>query len=187
MSINLNTRYEYSIHYWEVEDGDTVNLLLDLGFETTHWVSSRLMGLDAPETRYLRQRSTGTLVKDVVLKWLLEAEGIDYLNRLEYHDPVEYHDPDKEPKIWVPPNRYPVWNEPFESKSELRYISSQKEKDKYGRSLGVIKNPNNDTSLNGYLLNQKIVRPYDGKRKGIWTEQELCNISSLCKAILMLY
>ena len=162
--------YSFPVHYWEIKDGDTINLLLDLGFDTTHWVSSRLMGLDAPETRYLYQRATGTLVKNVALKWLLEAEA--------KHSLLQRSDPDGWPK------RYPEWDKPFESRSRLRYNSTQTEKDKYGRSLGIIIDPDHDISLNRYLLNQGIARPYDGGRKGVWTEKELNGINARCKAIL---
>lgn len=63
-----------SIH--RVIDGDTVEVVLDRGFNDTKKISVRLLGLNAPESRTRRalEKEAGLLVKQIVLKWF-EVNG----------------------------------------------------------------------------------------------------------------
>ena len=51
MSSDDTTMYKYYIEVLRVIDGDTIDAMIDLGFNT--WVKKRIrfMGIDAPETR----------------------------------------------------------------------------------------------------------------------------------------
>jgi micrococcal nuclease len=59
---------------YRVIDGDTVEVVLDRGFNETKTVSLRFAGLNAPETRTRREleKEAGLLVKDIVIKWLTD-------------------------------------------------------------------------------------------------------------------
>ena len=173
--------YEYYIHYWEVVDGDTIRILLDKGFEETKWISCRLLGVDAPETQYLSQRKAALRVKEVALKWLLEAEGVLYRSWSEVSRGY----------------RYPLWeDEPFSCMSKLKYVSLGHKKDKYGRRLGNICESDNKAydlntgnllnvgnTLSEYLLKSKLVKPYKKGPRG-WTKQELEDIYHIAGSIL---
>lgn len=41
--------YEYRATLLRVVDGDTVHLAVDLGFDTTHHITGRLLGINTPE------------------------------------------------------------------------------------------------------------------------------------------
>jgi len=68
--------YEYNAELDRVVDGDTVDAMIDLGFDT--WVHKRirLMGIDAPETRTrdLDEKAQGFATKKR-LEGLLEASS----------------------------------------------------------------------------------------------------------------
>ena len=71
--IVLNDRpwYNYLVEEYMVKDGDTVHVVLDLGFHSSHHVNLRVMGVDAPETRFLYSREAGKHVQAAVDRWML--------------------------------------------------------------------------------------------------------------------
>ena len=68
--------YKYKAKVNRVVDGDTVDALVDLGFDTWKKVRIRMMGLNAPEsrTRDLEEKKKGLAAKDR-LKELLNKEA----------------------------------------------------------------------------------------------------------------
>jgi len=67
--------YKYNAKVDRVVDGDTIDALVDLGFDTWKKVRIRMMGLNAPEsrTRDLEEKKKGLAAKDR-LKELLNKE-----------------------------------------------------------------------------------------------------------------
>ena len=67
--------YKYNAKVTRVVDGDTVDALVDLGFDTWKKVRIRMMGLNAPEsrTRDLEEKKKGLAAKDR-LKELLNSD-----------------------------------------------------------------------------------------------------------------
>jgi len=65
--------YTYNAKLDRVVDGDTIDALVDLGFNTWKKVRIRMMGIDAPEsrTRDLEEKKLGLAAKDR-LKTILE-------------------------------------------------------------------------------------------------------------------
>ena len=57
--------YEYKCKVKRVVDGDTMDVILDLGFDVHHAVRVRLAGIDTPEsrTRDLDEKARGKLSK----------------------------------------------------------------------------------------------------------------------------
>ena len=70
--------YEYKAKLDRVVDGDTVDALIDLGFDV--WVKKRirLEGIDAPETRTrdLDEKAQGFVTKERLESLLEAAEGV---------------------------------------------------------------------------------------------------------------
>ena len=68
--------YKYNAKVTRVVDGDTVDALVDLGFDTWKKVRIRMVGLNAPEsrTRDLEEKKKGLAAKDR-LKELLKVES----------------------------------------------------------------------------------------------------------------
>ena len=66
--------YTYKISPLKIVDGDTVDALVDLGFDTWKKVRIRMMGMNAPEsrTRDLEEKAKGIAAK-VRLEELLES------------------------------------------------------------------------------------------------------------------
>ena len=64
--------YEYACKVERVVDGDTVDVVLDLGFNVLHSVRVRLVGIDTPEsrTRDLDEKARGLLAKEFLKNWL---------------------------------------------------------------------------------------------------------------------
>jgi endonuclease YncB( thermonuclease family) len=60
----------YPVKAYEVQDGDTVKVMLDLGFCLYHTVSLRVIGVDAPEMRVASQKAAAAVVKRSVAEWL---------------------------------------------------------------------------------------------------------------------
>ena len=73
--------YKYNAKVTRVVDGDTVDALVDLGFDTWKKVRIRMMGLNAPEsrTRDLEEKKKGLAAKDR-LKAVLEGANTIQLN-----------------------------------------------------------------------------------------------------------
>jgi micrococcal nuclease len=68
--------YKYYITVLRVIDGDTIDAMVDLGFDT--WVKKRIrfMGIDAPETRTrdLEEKARGVVCKERVREILRDNE-----------------------------------------------------------------------------------------------------------------
>lgn len=75
----LGTRpwFNYPLLNYEVTDGDTVKVTVDLGFYMDHRVKIRLANCDAPETRLLYSKQAGLHVKRAVSTWLAFFKGRD--------------------------------------------------------------------------------------------------------------
>jgi endonuclease YncB( thermonuclease family) len=78
MSLDL---YTYNVHRFEILDGDTVPVWLDLGFDLTHYTRVRVHGVDTPEKRG-SQKWAGLPVRAAVIK-LLTGRTI-WVRSLEY-------------------------------------------------------------------------------------------------------
>jgi len=76
--------YFYKAHCDSVTDGDTMELTVDLGFDTFIKCTVRLEGVDAPETRTkdLLQKEAGLKVREYV-KRLIEGKDV-YLHSKEF-------------------------------------------------------------------------------------------------------
>ena len=64
--------YEYSCEVKRVVDGDTVDVVLDLGFDISYSTRVRLYGIDTPESRTrdldekARGKMAGTFLKEAI-------------------------------------------------------------------------------------------------------------------------
>jgi len=64
--------YEYSCEVQRVVDGDTIDVVLDLGFDILHKCRVRLYGIDTPESRTrdldekARGKMAGAFLKDAI-------------------------------------------------------------------------------------------------------------------------
>jgi len=69
---NTINQFCYSATVKRVVDGDTVDLLVDLGFDIHHKIRVRLYGVNTPEsrTRDLEEKALGLKAKDYVVDWL---------------------------------------------------------------------------------------------------------------------
>jgi micrococcal nuclease len=67
-----SNRYFYKAEILRVVDGDTVDVLIDLGFDILHKTRLRLYGIDAPETRTkdLKEKAAGLKAKTFAIDWL---------------------------------------------------------------------------------------------------------------------
>jgi endonuclease YncB( thermonuclease family) len=73
--------YTYNVHRFEVLDGDTIPVWLDLGFDLTHYTRVRVSGVDTPEKRG-SQKTAGLPVRAAVIQ-LLHGRTI-WVRSLEY-------------------------------------------------------------------------------------------------------
>jgi len=64
--------YEYNCKVKRVVDGDTVDVLIDLGFDIAYASRVRLYGIDTPEsrTRDKDEKARGFISKDFLKSWL---------------------------------------------------------------------------------------------------------------------
>ena len=70
--------YEYKCkEIKKVVDGDTVDVVLDLGFNIFHSCRVRMAGIDTPEsrTRDLDEKARGKLAKEFLKNWVTEYEN----------------------------------------------------------------------------------------------------------------
>jgi hypothetical protein len=72
--------YPLKLNTHRIIDGDTIEVLLDRGFNETKKVSLRFSGLNAPETRTRRvlEKEAGLLVKKVVEHWILARKDATF-------------------------------------------------------------------------------------------------------------
>ena len=63
--------YEYSATLIKIVDGDTVDVLIDLGFNTTKKERVRLLGIYTPEsaTKDLAEKKLGLEAKEYIIQW----------------------------------------------------------------------------------------------------------------------
>jgi len=76
----MNSLYVYKAKLERVIDGDTVDAMIDLGFDT--WVHKRirLLGIDAPETRTkdLQEKAEGIKTKERLID-LMDSSGGEFV------------------------------------------------------------------------------------------------------------
>jgi endonuclease YncB( thermonuclease family) len=127
-------KYNFPLQDYTVIDGDTIAVVLDMGWDVSINQSCRLLGIDAPE----KSTAAGKAVKQVVINKLAEEKDIT----------VE-----------------------------------SVERDKYaGRFVGRVWLGNE--SLNQWLLDNQLVRAYDGGKKQLWALEDLDAISHRCLVML---
>ncbi len=67
--------YTYRAMVKRVVDGDTIDVLVDLGFDVHIRQRLRLYGINTPETRG-KTREAGLKSKDFVIQWIGQHQGI---------------------------------------------------------------------------------------------------------------
>ena len=69
-------RFFYKAEVIKIVDGDTVDLMVDLGFDIHHEIRVRLYGVNTPESRTSdsEEKIRGLAAKDFTMKWLKESE-----------------------------------------------------------------------------------------------------------------
>ena len=75
----MKTMYEYYVRKVEnVVDGDTIDVLIDLGFDILFASRVRLAGIDTPESRTkdLAEKALGLEAKDYLKKALKDAKSV---------------------------------------------------------------------------------------------------------------
>tara|TARA_R100000781_G_scaffold1799_2_gene3066 strand:+ start:16726 stop:17148 length:423 start_codon:yes stop_codon:yes gene_type:complete len=77
--------YEYSCQVKRVVDGDTIDVILDLGFDILYRARVRLYGIDTPEsrTRDLEEKARGLLAKNYLSTKIKEAKKIIIQTKLK--------------------------------------------------------------------------------------------------------
>ena len=77
--------YEYSCEVKRVVDGDTIDVIMDLGFDIFHKCRVRLYGIDTPEsrTRDLEEKARGLLAKKYLKEHIKKAEKIIIQTKLK--------------------------------------------------------------------------------------------------------
>ncbi len=77
--------YEYSCTVKRVVDGDTVDVILDLGFDIFHKCRVRLYGIDTPEsrTRNLDEKARGKMAGSFLKKSVEEGEKVIIQTKLK--------------------------------------------------------------------------------------------------------
>lgn len=68
----MNSRYWYGATCLKVVDGDTIDLMVDLGFNVHHKIRVRLYGVNTPESRTkdLEEKALGLKAKSFTQDWL---------------------------------------------------------------------------------------------------------------------
>ena len=77
--------YEYSCTVERVVDGDTVDVILDLGFDIFHKCRVRLYGIDTPEsrTRNLDEKARGKMAGSFLKKSVEEGKQVIIQTKLK--------------------------------------------------------------------------------------------------------
>jgi micrococcal nuclease len=77
--------YEYSCEVKRVVDGDTIDVIMDLGFDIFHKCRVRLYGIDTPEsrTRDLEEKARGLLAKKYLKEHIKKADKIIIQTKLK--------------------------------------------------------------------------------------------------------
>jgi micrococcal nuclease len=76
MKTNFNP-YQYKAEVRRVVDGDTFDILIDLGFDTYRHGRVRLYGINTPEsrTKNLEEKKMGLAAKEFTDQWIKKANG----------------------------------------------------------------------------------------------------------------
>jgi micrococcal nuclease len=76
MKTNFNP-YQYKAEVRRVVDGDTFDILIDLGFDTYRHGRVRLYGINTPETRTknLEEKKMGLAAKEFTDQWIKNANN----------------------------------------------------------------------------------------------------------------
>ena len=71
-------RFFYKAEVVKIVDGDTVDLMVDLGFDIHHQVRVRLHGVNTPESRTSddEEKVRGLAAKNFTMNWLKESETL---------------------------------------------------------------------------------------------------------------
>ena len=77
--------YEYSCEIDRVVDGDTVDVIIDLGFKIFHKARVRMYGIDTPEsrTRDLDEKARGKLAGKYLSDAILHADNLLIQTKLD--------------------------------------------------------------------------------------------------------
>ena len=68
----MKSKFIYPVIEYEVIDGDSVRVKLDMGFSMYHKVIARVHGIDTPEVRRRAQKKAGLVAKDFTSNWFAE-------------------------------------------------------------------------------------------------------------------
>lgn len=79
----MSERFWYGATVIDVVDGDTVDLMIDLGFNIHHKIRVRLFGINTPESRTkdLAEKALGLKAKDFTKDWLTRHNWV-YVNTI---------------------------------------------------------------------------------------------------------
>lgn len=71
-------RFFYQAYVEKIIDGDTLDLMIDLGFDIHHKVRVRLYGVNTPESRTSdkEEKIRGLAAKNYVVNWIKDSETI---------------------------------------------------------------------------------------------------------------
>lgn len=69
----MDIPYRYRSRVFHIVDGDTMDLIVDLGMYTTREIRIRLFGVDTPEVRG-PEREEGLLATKFVVDWIERAQ-----------------------------------------------------------------------------------------------------------------
>jgi micrococcal nuclease len=117
-----------------VIDGDTVEVLLDLGFHIYTRKRVRLMGIDTPECRTTdaEEKHYGLLAKDVLTDWCFQENAIPELRcpKVRYRDKFgrvlgQLWINDTNINQWLCENAYAVEYDGKRNRDELREMHEQ--------------------------------------------------------------
>jgi len=71
----MRSKFIYPIIEYEVIDGDSIRVKLDMGFSMYHEVVARVHGVDTPEVRKRAQKKAGLVAKGFTSNWFAERHG----------------------------------------------------------------------------------------------------------------
>ena len=79
----MSGRFWYGATVLDVVDGDTVDLMIDLGFNIHHKIRVRLYGVNTPESRTkdLKEKELGLKAKQFTKDWLTSHKWV-YVNTI---------------------------------------------------------------------------------------------------------
>ena len=79
----MSERFWYGATVLDVVDGDTVDLMIDLGFNIHHKIRVRLYGVNTPESRTkdLKEKELGLKAKQFTKDWLTSHKWV-YVNTI---------------------------------------------------------------------------------------------------------